>query len=262
MRLAGKVALVTGSTRGVGRAIATRFAAEGARVVVTGRSDDDGHAVVAAITGNGGTAVFVRTDVGVEKDVRGAIGAATSEFGRLDVLVNNAGATDLLRIGPNRRDAAVADIENEAWEGILRGSLTSALWACKYAIPAMTASGGGSIVSISTAAARAAAPGMVGHSASKAALEALTRSIALDGAPHHIRANSLVLGFITDSGGHEGMLDNPSALDGLRAAHLTRLGRTDDVANAALFLASDEAEFVTGISMPVDGGISCRAVGA
>jgi NAD(P)-dependent dehydrogenase (short-subunit alcohol dehydrogenase family) len=258
VRLEGKVAVVTGSTRGIGRAIAIRFAAEGAKVVVTGRTSEDGSDVVRTIRDQQGDAVFVRTDVTVEDDVRNAIAAATTEFGRLDVLVNNAGATDILRAGPNRRDGHLADIETDAWEAIFRGSTTSAFWACKYALAPMSAGGGGAVVSISTAAAGRAVAGITAHAASKAAVEALTRVVAVEGASHHVRANSIVVGFIVDSGGHEPVLDDPERLSALRSMHLTRLGRTEDIASAALFLASDEAGFVTGVSLPVDGGTSVR----
>jgi len=257
-RLAGKVALVTGSTRGIGRAIALRFAAEGASVVVVGRSTDDGDAVVTAIRDGGGRAVYARADVMVEADVQAAVATASSAFGRLDVLVNNAAATDLLRVGPDRADAAAAELTTAAWEAILRGGVTSAFWACHHAMPVLAATGGGSIVSISTGAAIRAVAGMAGHSASKAALEALTRSVAADGAPLGIRANSLVLGFISDSGGHAALLEEPARAAALQAMHLTRMGTVDDVAAAALFLASDEAGFVTGVSLPLDGGSSVR----
>ena len=257
-RLAGKTALVTGSTRGIGKAIAARFAAEGARVLVTGRTSPDGESVVESIRAAGGEAGYVRADLTVESDVRAAIDAACEQFGGLDVLVNNVTVTDVLRVGPDRRDGAVTEIETEDWESILRGGATSAFWACKHAFPAMIEAGGGSIVSISSSASTRGVRGMIGHSASKAALEALTRSVAVDGAPHGIRANSLVLGFIADTGGHEALLEDAGRGAALRGMHLTRLGMAEDVAAAALFLASDEAGFVTGISLPLDGGAGCK----
>ncbi len=252
-RLEGKVAIVTGSTRGIGRAIALRFAEEGAKVVVTGRTDSDGERVAQTIREAGGGAVYVHTDVTKEDDVAQAIASAAEEFGRLDVLVNNAGASPRM---PNRRDAAVADLELDVWEGLMRGSATSAFLATKYAIPAMAASGGGAIVSISTGATRRAVPGLAGHTASKTALEALTRSAAVEGAAHGIRANSIIVGYIIDSAGHEKDMADPAFVAAIEQRTLTRLGRTDDIAAAALYLASDEAAFVTGASLLVDGGAS------
>jgi 3-oxoacyl-[acyl-carrier protein] reductase len=258
-RLEDKVAVVTGSTRAIGRAIAIRFAREGARVVVTGRTAADGAIAVADIERAGGQATFVSADLERQSDVQRVVEHAAERFGRLDVLVNCGAATDL--VGPGGVDAALLDLDTARWEAIMRGCATTVVWSCQAALRQMMESGGGSIVNVSSAAAMRAVPARAGYQASKAAVEALTRSIAVDYAAQGVRANNLVLGFIVSRPSHETMAADPATGAGLRAMHLTRLGRPDDVAAAALFLASDEASFITGTSLVVDGGATCRMPG-
>ena len=157
-RLAGKVALVTGSTRGIGRATALRFAQEGAAVVVTGRSEGDGRAVEGAIRAAGGDAAYVQADLSHEDDVIAMVQAAVDRFGALTTLVNNAAPTELM--GPGRRDRRVTELENDAWDAIMLVALKAVVWCCKYAIPRMVESGGGAIVNISSAASLLGTPGL------------------------------------------------------------------------------------------------------
>jgi NAD(P)-dependent dehydrogenase (short-subunit alcohol dehydrogenase family) len=255
-RLEGKVAVVTGSTRGIGRATAIRFGAEGAAVVVTGRTASNGEAVVAEIERAGGRAGFVQGDLESEPDVHRVVDHAVERFGRLDVLVNNGAATDL--VGPGGVDAPLQALDTARWESILRGCTTTVMWSCQAALAHMIPKGGGVIVNVSSAAGSRATPAMAGYQAAKAALEALTRSIAVDYAQHGVRANSIIVGLVISRPSHEAMIANPVAGPALRAMHLTRLGRPDDIASAALFLASDEAEFITGTALVVDGGATCR----
>jgi NAD(P)-dependent dehydrogenase (short-subunit alcohol dehydrogenase family) len=255
-RLQDKVAVVTGSTRAIGRGIAVRFAAEGARVVVTGRTQPDGEAVVAEIENSGGQATFVSGDLNNQSDVRRLVDTTVDQYGRLDVLVNNGAATDL--VGPGGMDAPLLDIDTARWEAIMRGCATTVVWSTQAAMRHMVNGGGGAIVNISSAASTLGTPAMAAYSAAKAAVEALTRSIAVDYAPRAIRANNLVLGFVVSRPSHEAMATDPTIGPALRAMQLTRFGRPDDVAAAALFLASDEAEFITGTSLIVDGGATCR----
>jgi NAD(P)-dependent dehydrogenase (short-subunit alcohol dehydrogenase family) len=255
-RLQDKVAVVTGSTRAIGRAIAARFAAEGASVVVTGRTQPDGQAVVADIESAGGQATFVAGDLDDQSDVRRLVDTAVEGYGRLDVLVNNGATTDL--VGPGGIDAPLLDLDTARWEAIMRGCVTTLMWSTQAAVPHMINTGGGAIVNISSAASRLGTPGMAAYSAAKAAVEALTRSIAVDYAPQAIRANNLVLGFVVSRPSHEAMATDPLVGPALRAMQLTRFGRPDDVAAAALFLASDDAEVITGTSLIVDGGATCR----
>jgi 3-oxoacyl-[acyl-carrier protein] reductase len=256
MRLSGKVAIVTGSTRGIGRACAIRFAEQGAKVVVTGRSADDGKAVEAEIRSAGGDATYVRTDLANEDDVVAMVRAAVDTYGSLTTLVNNAAPTELM--GPGRLDAQVTDLSNEGWESILRVGLTAVFWCCKYAIPEMANAGGGAIVNISSAASMLGTPGLDTYTVIKGALNTLTRSMAVEYAPVNVRSNCIVSGMVLTSPGAFALMDDPAIGGATRAMHLTRLGVPDDIAYAALYLASDEAAFVTGAVIPVDGGVTAR----
>lgn len=258
-RLVGKVALVTGSTRGIGRATAVRFAAEGASVIVTGRTEDAGRGVESEIRDAGGEATYVRTDLTHEDDVVAAVEAAVDTYGKLTTLVNNAAPTELM--GPGRQDRRVTELENDAWDAIMLVALKAVVWACKYAIPEMAkadADAGSSIVNISSAASMLGTPGLDTYTAAKGALNTLTRSMAVEYAADGIRSNCIVSGMVLTSEGAHKMMEDPVIGGATRAMHLTRLGLPDDIANAALFLASDEAAFITGAVIPVDGGVTAR----
>ncbi len=251
-RLTGKVALVTGSTRGIGRAIATRFAAEGAAVVITGRTETTGRAVQDEIRAAGGDATFVRTDVAREADIARAVELAVERYGTLTTLVNNAAPTDL--VGPGRGDRSLADITDDAWDTIMTGALKQLVWCTRHAAPLLAQSEGASIVNISSAAAMRGVPGIDAYTAAKGAMNALTRSLAVELASDGIRVNTIVCGMVLTSDGAFKMMDHPVIGPATRALHLTRLGLPEDIANVALFLASDEAAFVTGVNLPADGG--------
>ena len=256
MRLEDKVALVTGSTRGIGRAIAMRFAREGAKVVVTGRTEDAGRDVEREIRDAGDDAIYVRTDMAQEDDVIRAVRAAVDTFGKLTTLVNNAAPTELM--GPGRLDRRVTELTNEGWDSIMLVALKAVVWACKYAIPELAAAGGGAVVNISSAASMLGTPGLDTYTAAKGALNTLTRSMAVEYAADSVRVNCIVSGMVLTSEGAFKMMDDPVIGGATKAMHLTRLGLPDDIANAALFLASDEAAFVTGAILPVDGGVTAR----
>jgi len=255
-RLAGKIAIVTGSTRGIGRGIAEMFAAEGARVVVTGRSREAGNEVKSAITGAGGEAIYVPTDVGREEDIAAMVAVTLAAYGRLDILVNNAAPTEL--VGPGREDRAADALSTESWERILRVALTGVFWSCKHALPAMIAGGGGAILNISSGASVLGVAGIDAYTAAKGGINALTRSLAVEYAPRGIRANCLVLGMVLTSPGAVAMAEDPVLGPAIRSIHLTRLGVPADVAYAATYLCSDEAAFVTGAALAVDGGVTCK----
>jgi NAD(P)-dependent dehydrogenase (short-subunit alcohol dehydrogenase family) len=193
-RLQDKVAVVTGSTRAIGRAIAIRFAEEGARVVVTGRSEEDGAYTLADIESAGGQAIFVPADLDDQSQVVRLVDQTVERSGKLDVLVNNGAATDL--VGPGGVDGPLLDLDTARWDSIVRGCTTTVVWSSQAALRHMTGAGGGSIVNVSSAASMRATPAMAAYSAAKAALEAVTRSIAVDYAAQGIRANNLILGFI------------------------------------------------------------------
>jgi NAD(P)-dependent dehydrogenase (short-subunit alcohol dehydrogenase family) len=243
-RLDGEVALVTGSTQGIGVHIARLFEAEGARVVVTGRDAERGARVVESL---GGDALFVAADLGVEDSASKLVDAAVAEFGTLTVLVNNAVET-------GTKDGAVTDISDEAWARILEVNLLAVSRLCRAAIPVMVRAGHGSIVNISSRAGSRGSRGLTAYSASKGALEALTRSVAVDYAGQGVRCNTISPGYVLNERRDADISDERRQQ--LEAMHLTRLGQPLDVAYAALYLASGESEFVTGIVLPVDGGSS------
>jgi len=255
-RLEGHVALVTGSTRGIGRAIAERFATEGAGVLVTGRSRDVGEEVASAISAAGGDAVYVHVDLAHEEGIASAIAAARERFGKLTILVNNAAPTDL--VGPGRGDRALHHIADGDWDAIMTVALKQLVWCARHAVPAIIDAGGGAIVNISSAASLQGVAGIDAYTAAKGAINALTRSLAVELAVHDIRVNTIVCGMVLTSEGAWQMMDHPVLGPATRALHLTDLGRPEDIANVALFLASDEARFVTGHNLVADGGATAK----
>jgi NAD(P)-dependent dehydrogenase (short-subunit alcohol dehydrogenase family) len=246
MRLAGEIALVTGSTSGLGKEIAKLFAEEGARVAVTGRSAERGKAVVDAIASAGGRAAFFAADLSELRQCEELVPRVVEQLGGLTILVNNAIGRGGGAEGP------VTEVSLESWEAKLRVNLTAAAWLCRAAIPEMAKAGHGSIVNVSTRAAERGTPGLAAYTASKGGLNALTRSIAFDYARQGIRCNSITPGYIL----HESRDRDMTQADRARreAQHLTRLATARDVALAALFLASRESEVITGIDLPVSGG--------
>lgn len=243
--MAGKVALVSGSTRGIGRSIAEHLAGQGASVVVTGRTVEKGEKVVSRIREAGGTAEFLRLDVTDEANVREVIEETVRRFGSLTTLINNAAPTEV--VAGTVKD--VADYTTEEWNKVLVGTLTgNVFWASKYAWPHLSAAPGAAIVNISSGQAIAGFKGFGAYGAAKAGVTSLTRTLAVEGAPHGIRANSVLVGRVVsgrgDSGHHTG------------GGRLTRIGNPMDIAYAVAYLASDQAEFVTGAQLTADGGFS------
>jgi NAD(P)-dependent dehydrogenase (short-subunit alcohol dehydrogenase family) len=251
MRLQGKVAIVTGATKGIGRVTAAKLAAEGAKVVITGRTVKRGEEVVASITAGGGEAMFIAADVGDEESTKSVIAQTVAAYGSLTTLVNNAAPTDLLQKGD-----LIGDTDVEHWNAVIRGTLTGAMLMSKYAIPHLTAAGGGTIINISSDAGSRATIGMAAYCASKAAMNALTRSLAVEYAPVNIRANSIQVGQILPPAAVDMVSSHPVMGPKLAAAHRLRLGLREDIAGAVVYLASDEASFVSGVTLPVDGGAS------
>lgn len=241
----GKVALVTGGTSGIGKATALAFAKAGAKVVLSGRREKEGLAVVEEIKKTGGTAHFVPADVAKEADVKRLVDEAVAKFGRLDVAFNNAGVEIL---GP------IAEVKEEDYRRVMDINVLGVLLSLKYEVPAMLKTGGGAIVNTSSIAGHIGMPGGAIYMASKHAVEGITKTAALEYAKQGIRVNTVAPGAIqTDmidrfAGSEEGKA-------GLAAMHpLGRVGTADEVAAAVLYLASDAASFTTGISLPVDGG--------
>lgn len=259
-RLNGKVALITGSTRGLGRAIATMFGEEGAKVAVTGRTVEDGMKVVKTIRDAGGTAEFIRLDMADEQSVKEAMDKCVSLFGKLNVLVNNAAPTEFITGSSsgdlsNKTDNTVTELTTENWHKITKPSIDGLFWCLKYGIPKLEAAGGGSIINISTTGSIRAVRGLDAYTASKGAMNALTVSVASNYQPH-IRSNCLVAGLFATEG-LAPLLADPVLGAAFRNVVLTpRIGDPKDIAYAAVFLASEESAYITGQLIPVDGGIA------
>ena len=253
-RLEGKVALITGAGSGMGRAAAELFAREGARVVITDVVDDAGNAVVAAVRAAGGDATYVRADVSSWSDCVAMVQCATDSYGALHVLYNNAG------IFP-ADDGGVLDTPESTWQQVMEINLKGVWLGCKAGIPAMIASGGGSIVNVASFVALiGAATAQIAYTASKGGVLSMTREIAVEYARRGIRANALCPGPIQTPLLEE-LLSDP-ARRARRMVHIPmgRLGRAEELAKAALFLASDDASFMTGAALVVDGGITAAYV--
>jgi len=246
MRLAGKVALISGGARGMGAVEARLFAREGAGVVLGDVLDTEGRAVEADIRRAGGEAVYVRLDVTREADWKAAVDTAVSRFGKLDVLVNNAGVG-----GPGR----VEDVRLEEWNRVMDVNSTGVFLGTKAAIPAMRRAGGGAIVNISSQL------GLVGvdnsspqYQASKGAVRLLTKATAIQYAKERIRANSVHPGPIVTPMTEARRKDPESYALTVSRIPLGRYGEPEDVAYGVLYLASDESLFVTGAELVIDGG--------
>jgi cyclopentanol dehydrogenase len=247
-RLDGKVALISGAARGQGEAEARMFAAEGACVVLGDVLAELGERVAAEIAASGGRAHFCPLDVTSEAAWAAAVEHAEREFGRLDVLVNNAAILGL---------AGIADTTLEVWERVIAVNQTGPFLGMRAAIPALRRSGGGSIVNISSALALIGTGESASYTATKGALTALTRTAAVELAPDRIRVNVVHPGVIDTPMVDAGLGRSPEALAKMAAAApIGRIGRPEEMAAAVLYLASDESSFVTGASLSVDGGLS------
>lgn len=256
MRLKGKTAVVTGGAGGVGRATALAFAREGARVVVADL-DGDGAAAVAdeAMEASPDTkAIAVRVDVAVEDDVRSLFEKAEGEFGEVNVVFNNAGIF-------HDDDVSVLDTSEAVWDRVMSVNLKGVFFGCKHGIPAMLRAGGGSLINTSSLVAlMGAAVSQCAYTASKGGVLALTREIAVEFARRGIRANALCPGPLNTE--LIAGLFRDEAAKQRRLVHIPvgRLGESSEIAEAAVFLASDESSFVTGTEFVVDGGITAAYV--
>ncbi len=251
MRLEGKTAIVTGGAGGVGRATAHVFAREGARVLVADR-DEAGARAVAAAAGEG--ARSFRVDVSVEAEVEAMVAYAESELGPVNVVFNNAGIF-------HDDDVSVLDTSEAVWDRVINVNLKGVFFGCKYGIPAMQRAGGGSLINTaSLVALMGAAVSQCAYTASKGGVLALTREIAVEFARSGIRANALCPGPLNTEL-IAGLFKDEAAKQ-RRLVHIPvgRLGESEEIANAALFLASDESSFVTGTEFVVDGGITAAYV--
>ncbi len=250
-RMTGKVAIVTGGAQGIGRGIAVRLAQEEARVVIGDVQDEQGRSVAAAIVASGQEATFCHVDVVSEDECAALIAAAVSSFGRLDVLVNNAG-------GMPR--GTLETTTTDLWEDVIRIDLRGAFYCCKYAVPRMRQSGGGSIVNIGSIAGIQGLPNMVAYASAKGGLLALTRTLAGAFVRDRIRVNYVIPGWVLTEG--ELALQHSSGVtdETLRTVGATmptgRHQTVEDTANAVIYLASDESTQVTGTVLHLDAGAS------
>lgn len=244
--LSGKVALITGSSRGIGKAIAVQMAAQGARVVISSRKQESCAAVAAEITAAGGTALAHACHVGHKEELKGLVDATLAAFGRIDVLVCNAATNP--HFGP------AASLTDEAFDKLLRTNLYSNLWLCNLALPGMAARKDGAVIIVSSVSGFMGSALLGAYGISKAADMQLARNLAVEWGAHNIRVNCIAPGVIKTKFS-QALWADPARAEALaRAYPLKRLGEVDDVAGVAVMLAARAGNFITGQTIVIDGG--------
>jgi len=248
-RVQGKVAFITGAGSGMGKADAYLLAKEGAIVVLTDIQEDKVKEVAADIVANGGEAIAYKHNVASEEDWNTIVADVVKQYGKIDVLINNAGIS---------LDKTLLDSTIEEWDRVMNINVTSIYYGQKAVIPVMKDNGGGSIVNISSIAGLTGGSGAGAYTASKGAVRMLTKATAVDFAKFNIRANSIHPGFIETPMSAKFFSDEKYKAWFLSMTPIPRLGQAEDIAKAVLFLASDESSYITGVELPVDGGYTAK----
>ena len=254
MRLKGKTAIVTGGASGIGRAICELFAEEGARLTIADIDADGGEQTLASVRAAGGEAQFIATDVSIEADVQAMAQAAVDAYGTVNILVNDAAAFVF---------GEVQDITDADWARVFGVNVIGQAYCVKHVLPHMQAAGGGAIVNLASVSGLIAQPGFIPYNASKGAVMQLTRCLAMDLAPHNIRVNCVCPGSVltpaTERHRRFVGADREEFLAEAGASNfMKRVANPREIAYGALFLASDEASFVTGTPLIMDGGLTAQ----
>ena len=236
-RFTDKVCLVSGGSSGIGKATCIQFAKEGAKVLIMNRDEEEGEKVIAEINGNGGEAIFIKTDVGIAADVKAAVQAAIDNWGHIDVLVNNAAKMTF---------KSITELTEEEWDEVMQVNLKSVFLFCKYCIPHMQ---NGVIINTSSVHAHQTTKEVAPYATSKGAIEAFTRAISLDYPVEKVRINCVAPGAVDTP-----MLwNNPNVKNGSEKVE-GAIGKPEDIAEVICFLASEEAKFINGATIVADGG--------
>jgi NAD(P)-dependent dehydrogenase (short-subunit alcohol dehydrogenase family) len=252
-RLAGKVALITGAGGGQGRAASLLFAKEGARVVVVDVKTEGGNETVQMVRAAGGRAEFIAADVSKAVQVEAAVQCAVKNYGALHIMYNNAAVL-------HRKDAPVTVLDEETWQQVLDINLKGVFLGCKFAVPAIIAAGGGSIINTSSLAGLLGVGNVHAYTAAKGGVISLTRAVAMAYAREHVRCNVICPGAVdTPMMAHVLHSENQRLRESFERGHpIGRIGTPEDIAAMALYLASDESSWVTGSVFTIDGGNSAQ----